>query len=257
MIHPAADRLAATLAQARPPARSADWQRELQQARQLAWFPGPLEARAAAQDGAFGSGDPCGVAVAADAADASAAPGPATAAVRRGPASPRPALHAAALPVGTTAVAPVATGSDGLAAAAAGGDPRATGTSPVVAPCIGAGPPAVTSAPARIAGAAPVPLPARPQRADPGPAIRIHLEQGPQGLVVWLGMDGDAAGRTAPAAAAAAVVAELRRTLAAAGQPLTAVICNGSTIAEGAGTGTRSRSPAPGRGPLSFQSQEP
>lgn len=66
---------------------------------------------------------------------------------------------------------------------------------------------------------------APPPSAPPGP--RIHVEEGPAGLQVWLGIDGDEA---QVAARAASILAELRRAPAFAGQRLASVVCNGATV---------------------------
>ncbi|MDB5914968.1 MAG: hypothetical protein JWP22_3643 [Ramlibacter sp.] len=57
--------------------------------------------------------------------------------------------------------------------------------------------------------------------------VRLHIEQGPDGAVVWLGIDGDAA---AIALRAAAICADLRRNLSGTQQGLALVVCNGRAI---------------------------
>jgi hypothetical protein len=58
-------------------------------------------------------------------------------------------------------------------------------------------------------------------------APRLHIEQGTDGAIVWLGLDGDAA---AIAARAAALCAELRRSFPGTQQRLALVVCNGHAI---------------------------
>jgi hypothetical protein len=65
----------------------------------------------------------------------------------------------------------------------------------------------------------------------PPPPLRVHVEEAAQGLVVWLGLDAAAA---AQGLRAQAIATELRRSLAASGQRLAAVICNGSLLASAA-----------------------
>lgn len=67
------------------------------------------------------------------------------------------------------------------------------------------------------------------------PGVRVHVEAGPQGLHVWLGVDGDAA---AVAARAQAVLAELRRGLGASAPRLALVVCNGETLFASPAAGT-------------------
>lgn len=59
---------------------------------------------------------------------------------------------------------------------------------------------------------------------DSGP--RVHLEHRPEGMAVWIGVDGDAA---AVAVRAAAILSELRRSVPGGG-PLALLVCNGSTV---------------------------
>lgn len=59
---------------------------------------------------------------------------------------------------------------------------------------------------------------------DGGP--RVHVEDRPEGLAVWVGMDGDAA---AVAVRAAAILSELRRGVPGGG-PLALLVCNGRTL---------------------------
>ena len=54
--------------------------------------------------------------------------------------------------------------------------------------------------------------------------MRVHVEQGASGLLVWIGVDGDAA---SAAARSAAILAQLR---GAAALPLAALVCNGSLV---------------------------
>jgi hypothetical protein len=58
--------------------------------------------------------------------------------------------------------------------------------------------------------------------------IRVHIEEGPLGVQLWLGLDGtpaEAAGR------ASAIAAELRRQCERAGIRLAGVTCNGLAVA--------------------------
>lgn len=54
--------------------------------------------------------------------------------------------------------------------------------------------------------------------------LRVHVECGSEGLVVWLGIDGKAA---AVSAEAEAILQELRRTSASSHTPLELLVCNG------------------------------
>lgn len=72
--------------------------------------------------------------------------------------------------------------------------------------------------------AVPVPPGGEP---EPRSGLRMHMEHGPHGTTVWLGVDGDAA---SVAARAWALVTDLRRELQASGRPLHAVVCNGRTL---------------------------
>jgi hypothetical protein len=60
------------------------------------------------------------------------------------------------------------------------------------------------------------------------PAIRVHIEEGSQGLQFWLGLDGTPA---EVAARAIGVAAELRRQCERAGLRLASVTCNGLPVA--------------------------
>jgi hypothetical protein len=62
------------------------------------------------------------------------------------------------------------------------------------------------------------------QPAEPAAPVRVHVEQGASGLLVWIGVDGDAA---TAAARSAAILAQLR---GAAALPLAAVVCNGNLV---------------------------
>ena len=59
--------------------------------------------------------------------------------------------------------------------------------------------------------------------------VRLHVEEGTDGLRVWFGLAGDGA---AVAARAGALLAELRRECSAGGQRLALVVCNGETLFE-------------------------
>lgn len=74
---------------------------------------------------------------------------------------------------------------------------------------------------AESSGPAPAPV-----RIPDAPGPRVHVEIGPEGLCVWLGLDGDEA---AVAARSAALLAELRRAQAP-GHRLASVVCNGRTV---------------------------
>jgi hypothetical protein len=77
----------------------------------------------------------------------------------------------------------------------------------------------------RAASIAASPAPAASQRpTESAPPVRVHVEQGASGLLVWIGVDGDAA---SAAARSAAILAQLR---GAASLPLAAVVCNGSLV---------------------------
>jgi hypothetical protein len=59
--------------------------------------------------------------------------------------------------------------------------------------------------------------------------VRLHVEEGPDGLRVWFGLAGDG---PAVAARAEALLAQLRRECSAGGQRLALVVCNGETLFE-------------------------
>ena len=59
------------------------------------------------------------------------------------------------------------------------------------------------------------------------PRLHVHVEEGADGLRVWIGMPDDGAGT---AHRAAAVLTELRRALGADAQRLVAVFCNGRAM---------------------------
>lgn len=82
---------------------------------------------------------------------------------------------------------------------------------------------------ARTSAAGP---PQRFQPASPPAApVRVHIDETPDGLVLWLGID---AGAAVQAPRTAGLIAELRRLLAGSGQRLCAVICNGARVDDGA-----------------------
>ena len=95
-------------------------------------------------------------------------------------------------------------------------------------------------APPRIAGSAAGAKPVAPEHAlrnaplaaaatrpgEPAP-LRLHVEQGADGLHVWIGADGDEA---AVCAQAAAVLAELRRAEHLPALRLASLVCNGQTF---------------------------
>ncbi|MDB5858699.1 MAG: hypothetical protein JWQ76_2388 [Ramlibacter sp.] len=70
------------------------------------------------------------------------------------------------------------------------------------------------------------------------PAVRVHIEEGPQGLQFWLGLDGTSAD---VAARASGLAAELRRQCERAGLLLANVRCNGLAVAGHAPAPIRSR----------------
>jgi hypothetical protein len=78
----------------------------------------------------------------------------------------------------------------------------------------------------RPAGPPTVSMPTAPDGAG---SIRVHLEQGANGVAVWLGLDGTLLDVTDQAES---VLSELRRKLEASGQRLATVICNGLTMYE-------------------------
>lgn len=70
-----------------------------------------------------------------------------------------------------------------------------------------------------------------PATSPPAAPVRVHIEETPEGLVLWLGID---AGAAVQAPRTAGLIAELRRLLAGSGQRLCAVICNGARVDDGA-----------------------
>lgn len=77
----------------------------------------------------------------------------------------------------------------------------------------------------RAEPAAAPPAPPASQRPSESPAVvRVHVEQGACGLLVWVGVDGDAA---STAACSTAILAQLR---GAAALPLAALVCNGTLV---------------------------
>lgn len=65
----------------------------------------------------------------------------------------------------------------------------------------------------------------QPDRQGESAAIRVHVEQGPAGWQVWIGLDG-----RAPTTRTAAVACELRRLLHGSPQRVASIVCNGSTV---------------------------
>ena len=68
-----------------------------------------------------------------------------------------------------------------------------------------------------------------PAAAAPAAPVRVHVEDGPEGLRVWFGLAGEG---PAMAARARILLAELRRECDSAGQRLALVVCNGETLFE-------------------------
>ncbi|HET8748749.1 MAG TPA: hypothetical protein VFM98_24350 [Ramlibacter sp.] len=74
----------------------------------------------------------------------------------------------------------------------------------------------------------PLPPQLAPEREPERSPVRLHVQPLPgEGLQVWLGIDGDAA---LVAQRASAAVADLRRSLHAAGERIAALVCNGTPV---------------------------
>lgn len=89
----------------------------------------------------------------------------------------------------------------------------------------------------RLAAAANTPTVPAGLQPQPMP-VSLHVEEGPAGLRVWLGVAGDAA---EAAARAQSVLQELRRECARTGQRLALVVCNGEPLFEQAADGGSGR----------------
>lgn len=218
-----------------PPASA--WRRELEVARRLAWFPAaaapaPYPAQPMPGLGRDADRHQCETPPAASVPMASCAPSASPGAVVAGGiGSTWQAVPSRIALVGVTRSPRVDGAAQSSPSLIAAVPPPASGRIDVAASLIAL---AVSSrtAPAPLAvavqrtGTAPPPAPPEPARLP----VRLHVEDTPQGMVVWLGMDGDSNG---PALRAPTLVAELRRLLAASGQRLAGVICNGTPL-EGA-----------------------
>jgi hypothetical protein len=198
----------------KPPARSGDWRREWQMAQEMSWFHGPVPVQL--------GGPPVEVSlVAATQKCVSAAPGIGT---PNAPGVISPGIRISR--VGTAGETRGA-GTPGTCmlvpdhiAAVHHGLPSAPGSTLANQPHPkGLGDPTV------LARHRMDPWLATEPPAQSGP--RMHMEHGPDGAVVWLGLNGDAA---AVAARAVALCSELRRSLSDAGQRLALVVCNGQTV---------------------------
>jgi hypothetical protein len=121
-----------------------------------------------------------------------------------------PGSHGPGLPPARTGWAPIAPGSPA-------GDPAPCWPAPTAdAARGGAG---------RAASITASPAPAASQRpTESAPPVRVHVEQGASGLLVWIGVAGDAA---SAAARSTAILAQLR---GAASLPLAALVCNGTLV---------------------------
>jgi hypothetical protein len=227
------------------------WQRELEAARRLAWFPGPRDpATADPADNrlrrppppvrAPGSHEvgPSQAEAPAEAAAVTPAQAPAeSAAVTPAQANPlqatRIALSHGAAVTGSSrpslpapAVRGRAAGGPFAPAPYVMGEP-AHGAAPFIAfqpgfNAFGPGPAATSLAPHAKATAV-----GHPSSAAPRSPVRVHLEVTPQGVLVWLGLD---ARQDQQAVRAATLAVELRRALAACGQRVAAVVCNGAVL---------------------------
>jgi hypothetical protein len=114
-------------------------------------------------------------------------------------------------------LSPARTGAAPIAAGTAAGEPASSWPAPTADAARGAARRAVSIAAS--------PAPASSQRpSESAPPVRVHVEQGASGLLVWIGVDGDAA---SAAARFAAILAQLR---GAAALPLAALVCNGTLV---------------------------
>lgn len=95
----------------------------------------------------------------------------------------------------------------------------------------------------RPAGPRTVSMPTTPDGAG---SVRVHLEQGADGVAVWLGLDGTLLDVTDRAESA---LSELRRKLEASGQRLATVICNGLPMYEAANPAENQRFTSQGERP--------
>jgi hypothetical protein len=219
------------------PEQGRGWSGELHKALRLAWFHGAADGAADRAPGATASPSHAGAIARAQTGDAA----PSRAHAQTGQA--QEGLGKGAKP-----------GYAGLACGGPIATPSRCGTRPLVAPALPQVPVARTAAvaqPLDSAALAPGPaaacVPPTPlQRAEPftpspranaaapaqhtpAPAspTRIHVEHAPQGLTVWLGVDGTA---DSVAAQARSLLEVLQRQAGGAGQKLCALICNGRVV---------------------------
>lgn len=203
---PAATPEAHRSAQALPAGTDRAWQLEMEKAQTQQWFHGAVAPGAATALPARGaSADTPQGGLRKDAQERAAAPRSPAAGVELAPrpfASPSPHSYSAILPA-------LQGPSPATAAGASAWQPGA---------------PASRNEATASLRAAPLQPHAQPVP-DDRPAVRVHVEESPQGLRVWFGIPGEAA---AVAARAQAVLAELRRELP--GHRLALVVCNGTPL---------------------------
>jgi hypothetical protein len=208
-----------------PAAHGHGWRRELDEALVAGWFHGPLhqhplaswsrENQLAAQENALAQMGEAMCSVQGPALEAR--PGGAAWRGADGPNSVRPSVAA---PCGHEETGPLAMPRP---------PERATGGYAVTLPASALGATACMRAPlveSIAPGETVEPVPHELVREPSAAAMRVHVENGPEGVTVWLGLDGDAA---VVAARAAAILLELRR-LSGPAQRLVNVVCNGTTI---------------------------
>lgn len=244
-LHGAVGAQAAEVVRSPAPGSSAAWQRALEAARRLAWFHGasaavtardtavpqrpsmladisparPL-ARVDSLDAAWVQSVPAqGVLGVTTGTGTGGTPSPIAQASTTSLSSPSTTLH------GITGTGVGATHTQGVRPAPSADRQQAAAAVPLPASHVQA----TRTATGTAVRAEAVPPAERLQVPRPETQLRIHVEEAPQGLVVWLGLDAHAAAAV-QAARTAALVAELRRLLANSGQRLAVVICNGTPV---------------------------
>ncbi|MDB5752725.1 MAG: hypothetical protein JWP65_3146 [Ramlibacter sp.] len=206
-----------------------DWLRQLQVAHRLAWFHGP---DGAATSVPLADGRRHAWLQSQDAGGHRTLPEPTVAAAARGGAGANPwrAPQSAAAVASAFAVGEPASLARATAVSRAGFAPSAAAAAQS-AGSLGAGMPWTASTVRPMPPAATRIVCTRPpdilQPGSPRTPVRVHVEEGPLGVAVYLGIDGPVG---APAVRSAALATELRRQLSATGLRLASVVCNGTVL---------------------------
>jgi hypothetical protein len=128
-----------------------------------------------------------------------------------------PAVQSAAPASRGPGLPPARTGAASLTPGSLAGEPAPSWLAPTADAARGGARRAVSIAASAVPGASQRPT-------ESAPPVRVHVEHGASGLLVWIGVDGDAA---SAAARSAAILAQLR---GAAALPLAALVCNGTLV---------------------------